>query len=73
MKNDTRSKRGHAIVRLKRLDRIYEGHTELDPPFIHFSGRRRVQHGEQVSYRAAGDFTWPAARIDEIRWIRAAA
>lgn len=73
MNNGTRSKSGHAIVQLKKLGLVYEGHVEVDPPFVHFRGRRRLRHGENVSYRPAGDFTWPATTIDEIHWLKAAA
>jgi hypothetical protein len=65
----TTARSGRAVVTL-RTGRAYEGQIEIAGPFVHFSGRRRVGHGEDVSYRRAGDCTWPYARIDSIRWIK---
>jgi hypothetical protein len=55
------------LVRLK-TGRAYEGRVEVDPPFVHFSGRRRVHDG---SYRPADDHTWPANQVEAIRWSSA--
>lgn len=47
----------------------YEGDVEVAGPFVHFSGRRRIGHGRDVSYYPTNDHTWPHGRIDSIRWL----
>ncbi len=68
----TQCKAGSAVV-LLRKGYVYEGRVAIDGPFAHFSGRRRVGHGESASYRPAADHTWPHAQIEAIRWLKAAA
>ena len=48
---------------------VYEGRVELTEHWVHFSGRRRVGHGEFVEYRRADDHTWPLRKIESIRWL----
>jgi len=56
-----------AIVYL-RDGRAYEGDTTINAGWVHLDGQRRLKIDGEVSYRPAGERTWPQASIAEIRW-----
>lgn len=55
---------GHAVI-LLTIGYAYEGRTEVDGSFVHFSGQRAI--GDERY--AVEDHTWPPAMIDSIRWL----
>jgi len=49
--------------------RVYEGPTELIDGWVHCQARRRVRHGDEVTYRPASERSWPRREVREIRWL----
>ena len=71
MPNSTATSGGRAVV-LLRSGLVYEGDVTVEAPFVHItSTRRRVGRDEDLQYRPADDHTWPAAKIESIRWVAA--
>jgi hypothetical protein len=60
---------GHAVVFLHD-GRVYAGAVEVADRYVRCCGRRRVCHGDSLSYRAAGEWCWPWPRVREVRWLR---
>ena len=56
-----------AVVVL-RNGRQYEGPTCIVDGFVHCDALRRVHEIDGVTYRQAGNRSWPRAQIREIMW-----
>lgn len=64
---------GVPAVVLLRDGKVYEGVVQVTGPFVHItSARRRIGRDGNASYSAASDYTWPHARIEHVRWLKAA-